>query len=82
MIDSACCGVTVMPAFLARERTASSHQMVLCDLATFLTEDAVWPAVIFQPLKASRIVREILLELRESILLHGRYLSLPTMIVS
>lgn len=82
MKDSASGRMNMITAFLARERPASGHQVMLRDLATFLTVDAIGPAIVFQPFKASRIIGKLLSEVENRVLLHCRCLSLPNLILS
>jgi hypothetical protein len=72
----------MISAYLTRERVASGHKIMLSNLATILTENPIRESVIFQPLQASRIIRELLFEVRERVLVHVRYPSLPTLMVS
>ena len=60
----------MMPAFLTRERTASSHQRMLRNLSTYLAKNPIRKAIIFQPFKTSRVIWKLLLEFGNRVLFH------------
>lgn len=74
-------GVYVVTAILAAIGLAGVHQVVLRDLAADVAVDAIEPAVVFQPFKASVIVGKVFLEVLNRVFLHGytyhNYILLP-----
>ena len=82
MKDCASGRMNVMAALLAGKRMAGSHKVVGRDFATVLAGYPVGVAVFFEPFETSRIVWELLLKVKDCVLFHVGYLSLPTLMVS
>ena len=82
MKDCASGRMNMITALLARERTAVCHKVMFRDLAAILAHNPIGIAIVFQPFKTGGIVWELLLKVKDSVLFHVGYLSLPTLMVS
>src|ERR1035441_4454922 len=71
--DRASGRVNVMPAMVARVGRATLDAVMLCKRVARFAEDAVRVEVIAKPIKASRIVRELLLEVFQRVRQHVRF---------
>jgi hypothetical protein len=65
--------VDVMAAMIARVRRTAYNAVMLSDRVARLAKDAVWVQIILEPLKAGRIVWELLLKVFQREREHFRF---------
>lgn len=73
MEDGSRSRVDVMAAGLARVRVARPHAVMVRDLSTLWTKDAVRVEAILEPFKAGGIVGELAVESFKGITFHSRF---------